>query len=71
MNITTLEHEQARTANPLPAPGLLGMHPGMRKEIVDLIDPAAEEAYWREINPALPRATVTPPRSRTRPVLRG
>ena len=57
MNITTLEQEQARTANPLPAPSLLGTHPGMRKEIVDLIDPAAEEAYWRENYSSRPYVT--------------
>jgi hypothetical protein len=57
MNITTVEQEQARTANPLPAPSLLGMHPGMRKEIVDLIDPAAEEAYWRENYSSRPYVT--------------
>jgi len=71
MTSTTMEHDQVKTANVLPGPDSPGRHPGLHKEIAKLIDPAAEEAYWRELNPALLRATVTQLRSRTRPGPRG
>ena len=48
MTSTTMEHDQVKTANVLPGPDSPGRHPGMHKEIAKLIDPAAEEAYWRE-----------------------
>ena len=48
MTSTTMEHDQVKTANVLPGPDSPGRHPGMHKEIAKWIDPAAEEAYWRE-----------------------
>jgi hypothetical protein len=59
MTGTTRDSEQVKTANPPPIPGPLGTHPlgtapgaaagGLAgKKIADLIDPAAELAYWRE-----------------------
>ena len=48
MTSTTMELDQVKTANVLPGPDSPGRHPGMHNEIARLIDPAAEEAYWRE-----------------------
>jgi len=57
MTSTTLEREQTKTANPPPTPAPLGMHLGTHKEIAKLIDPAAEEAYWRENYESRPYVT--------------
>ena len=48
MSSTTLEREQTMTASPLSTAALPGMHLGTHKEIAKLIDPVAEDAYWRE-----------------------
>ena len=59
MTSTSMEHERNRTANPPLTPGPLGTHPvgtglgavagGVAgNKIARAIDPAAEEAFWRE-----------------------
>jgi hypothetical protein len=53
MTSTTLGREQVKTANPPPIPGPLGTHPVG----TGLIDPTAEEAYWRENYSSRPYVT--------------
>ncbi|MBK7903303.1 MAG: hypothetical protein IPJ97_10455 [Proteobacteria bacterium] len=57
MTSTNPEREQTMAASPISTPAPPGMHLGTHKEIAKLIDPTAEEAYWRENYESRPYVT--------------